>query len=70
MFKKIALAAVAATLIAGPAFASDQMAAPTSKPSVSASDTATKSITKKHKKHKKDLHKKNMKKTTTTTKAP
>ena len=57
MLKKIALAAVAATLIAGPAFASTPMTPPTSKPGTTANNTVTKpSINKKHK----TLHKKVM----------
>lgn len=67
MFKKIALAAVAATLIAGPAFASSQMTPPTSKPGTTTSHTMTKpSIDKKHK----TSHKKKTMKNETSQTAP
>jgi hypothetical protein len=55
MLKKIALAAVAATLIAGPALAADSMAAPASKTAAVSSETGSKMTPtkKKHKAHKK-----------------
>ncbi len=65
MMKKIALVALAAGLIAGPALAADQMSTSSAKPATTASDSSKSSLS--HKLKKEAHHKKDKKEAPTAT---
>ena len=62
MFKKLGLAALAASLIAGPALAADQMSTASAKPATAAADSVKPGVS--HKLKKETHHKKDKKEAT------